>query len=75
MLYTDKDFTPETLCSEIEEKFDMDVCFEENSNNIHTYRTVDGSPMRKEIALFVYQTYDNCDGERSRDYVRVFIKH
>lgn len=71
MLYTDKEFTPENLCAEVEERFNMDIYFEENSG-IHTYHTVDGSLMSKEIALFIYQVYEYCDGERSRDYVRVF---
>lgn len=74
MYYKDEDFTPEALCQEIEEMFDMDVEVEEYLQGTFKYCTVDGSPMSEDIVKHVYQAYNDCDGENSRDYVRVTVK-
>lgn len=74
MYYKDEDFTPEALCQEIEEMFDMDVEVEEYPQGTFKYCTVDGSPMSEDIVKHVYQAYNDCEGENSRDYVRVIVR-
>lgn len=73
MLYTDEDFTIETLLAEVETNFDMDLYTEQPDESTIVYRTVDGSPMSKEISDFIWNVYDKCKAERSRDYIRLTI--
>lgn len=73
MLYTDEDFTIETLLAEVETNFDMDLYTEQPDESTIVYRTVDGSPMSKEISDYIWNVYDKCKAEYSRDYIRLFL--
>ena len=54
---------------------DIDIDLEvEITDEMVTYRTMDGSPMNKDLAEYIWKMYGNCKGERSRDYVRNFLK-
>lgn len=61
------------ICSIAEARYDIDLDVEVN-NDMVTYRTMDGSPMKKELALYIYKMYGNYKGERSADHVRIFKK-
>lgn len=56
-----------------EDKYDIDLEVEETDEMV-TYRTMDGSPMNKDLAEYIWKMYGDCKGERSRDYVRNFLK-
>ena len=61
------------ICSIAEAKYDIDLEVEVNDGMV-TYRTMDGSPMNKDLAEYIWKMYGDCKGERSRDYVRNFLK-
>lgn len=61
------------ICSIAEAKYDIDLEVEVNDGMV-TYRTMDGSPMNKDLAEYIGKMYGDCKGERSRDYVRNFLK-
>lgn len=61
------------ICSIAEAKYDIDLEVEVNDDMV-TYRTMDGSPMNKDLAEYICKMYGDCKGERSRDYVRNFLK-
>lgn len=56
-----------------EDKYDIDLEVEETDEMV-SYRTMDGSPMNKDLAEYIGKMYGDCKGERSRDYVRNFLK-
>lgn len=62
-----------SICDIAEDKYDIDLEVELN-NKVTTYRTMDGSPMNKDLAEHIRKMYDGYKGERSRDYVRIFTK-
>ena len=61
------------ICSIAEAKYDINLEVEVNDGMV-TYRTMDGSPMNKDLAEYICKMYGDCKGERSRDYVRNFLK-
>ena len=63
----------DSICAIAESKYDIDLEVEENEGMV-TYRTMDGSPMNKDLAEYIFKMYGNFKGERSRDYTRIFIK-
>lgn len=63
----------EHICAIAEAKYDIDLEVEVNDGAV-TYRTMDGSPMEKDLSDYIFKMYGNCKGERSRDYVRNFLK-
>jgi len=63
----------EHICSIAEAKYDIDLEVETNNGAV-TYRTMDGSPMEKDLAEYIWKMYDSNKGERSRDYTRIFLK-
>jgi len=63
----------EHICAIAEAKYDIDLEVEVNDGAV-TYRTMDGSPMKKDLSDYIFKMYGNCKGERSRDYVRNFLK-
>lgn len=63
----------DSICAIAEAKYDIDLEVEVKDGMV-TYRTMDGSPMNKDLAEYIWKMYGNCKGERSRDYVRNFLK-
>lgn len=55
-----------------EAKYDINLEVEVKDGMV-TYRTMDGSPMNKDLAEYIWKMYGDCRGERSRDYVRNFL--
>lgn len=62
-----------SICAIAESKYDIDLEVEVTDEMV-TYRTMDGSPMQKELAQYIYKMYGNYNGERSADHVRIFLK-
>ena len=62
----------DSICAIAETKYDIDIEVEVNDGMV-TYRTMDGSPMNKDLAEYICKMYGECKGELSRDYVRVYI--
>lgn len=62
----------DSICAIAEAKYDINLEVEVNDETA-TYRTMDGSPMNKDLAEHIWKMYGECKGERSRDYVRVYI--
>ena len=62
-----------SICLIADEEYDIDLEVEEGDGVI-TYRTMDGSPMAKELAEHIWDRYDGYKGERSADHVRIFLK-
>lgn len=63
----------DSICAIAEAKYDIDLEVEVKDGMV-TYRTMDGSPMNKDLAEYIWKMYGDCKGERSRDYVRNFLK-
>lgn len=63
----------DAICAIAEDKYDIDLEVEVTDEMV-TYRTMDGSPMNKDLADYICKMYGDCKGERSRDYVRNFLK-
>lgn len=63
----------DSICAIAEAKYDIDLEVEVKDGMV-TYRTTDGSPMNKDLAEYIWKMYGDCKGERSRDYVRSFLK-
>ena len=63
----------DSICAIAEAKYDIDLEVEVKDGMV-TYRTMDGSPMNKDLAEYIWKMYGNCKGERSRDCVRNFLK-
>lgn len=63
----------DSICAIAEAKYDIDLEVEVKDGMV-TYRTMDGSPMNKDLAEHIWKMYGDCKGERSRDYVRNFLK-
>lgn len=63
----------DSICAIAEAKYDIDLEVEVKDGMV-TYRTMDGSPINKDLAEYIWKMYGNCKGERSRDYVRNFLK-
>lgn len=62
----------ESICTIAEAKYDIDLEVEVHNGKV-TYRTMDGSPITKKLAEYIWDMYDGYKGERSADYVRINI--
>lgn len=60
------------ICAIAETKYGVELEVEA-MNGVCTYRTMDGSPMDRNLAEHIFKTYINLKGERSGDHVRIFL--
>lgn len=74
MYYKDIDFSPEKLCDEVWNRFELDLEVEEYPKGVFLYSSVEGikEPITKDVATFINQAYDGCGSERCGHKLRVY---